>query len=187
MKKPASRQSVAEEKSTARPVTGRIMAGLTQAMDWFDNSLQNVVASQGFQPFHRTQSMIIMHVALGMEHPADIAREMGLTRQNVHHMARGLIEGGIIETTPDARDPRRSLYRLSDSAGELRNLALSTMIDLERLLEQRIGVNRVKAMRAALDADWGPDVTSARELQEVLGSETKSTRGSVHEPGPVSR
>ncbi|MCB1686602.1 MAG: winged helix-turn-helix transcriptional regulator [Pseudomonadales bacterium] len=186
MKKPSPRQSLVADSTPGRPVTARIMAGLTQAMDWFDNSLQNVVASQGYQPFHRTQSMIIMHVALGIDNPADIAREMGLTRQNVHHMAKGLIEGGIMETTPDARDPRRSLYRLADAASELRNLALTTMTDLERVLEQRIGAARVKAMRAALDADWGPDISSAAELQEILGNGTKQSKGSAHEQGPAA-
>jgi len=58
-----------------------------RAIDWFDNGLQNVRVSQGFTALHRTQSLILVHIASGMDQPADIAREMGLTRQNVHHMA----------------------------------------------------------------------------------------------------
>ena len=145
-------------------IAGRIMAHLTQALDWFDNSLQNVVASSGYDPLHRTQSMIMMHIALGIDRPADIAREMGLTRQNVHHMAKGLIDAGIIVSAPDPDDPRRSLYRLSDESSELRNLAISTMAELEAVLEQRIGSRALNGLRTALDADWGPEITSAEEL-----------------------
>lgn len=150
-------------------VAARLMAGLTRALDWFDNSLQNVVASEGFQPFHRTQSMIIMHIALGIGRPSDIAREMGLTRQNVHHMARSLIDAGAIESAPDPDDPRRSLYRLSEQSSELRNLALQAMGDMERVLEQRIGRRRVAGLRAALEADWGPEVASGDELKRLTG------------------
>lgn len=178
MRKPLPPGSHIKDGSRGRPVTARIMAGLTQAMDWFDNSLQNVIASRGYRPFHRTQSMIIMHVALGIDNPAEIAREMGLTRQNVHHMAKDLIEGGVLETTPDPRDPRRSLYRLSDSAGELRALALTTITNLERVLELRLGAARVEGMRAALGADWGPDIGSEADLHTTLSAAANKARRS---------
>ncbi len=140
------------------------MARMTQALDWFDNSLQNVVASSGFEPLHRTQSMIMMHIALGVNRPSDIAREMGLTRQNVHHMAKNLIKAGIIDSAPDPDDPRRSLYQLSEKSSEMRDLALNTMAALEAVLEQRIGTQSLNGLRAALEADWGPQIGSADEL-----------------------
>ncbi|MYK28974.1 MAG: hypothetical protein F4048_09940, partial [Gammaproteobacteria bacterium] len=40
-----------------------LLAGLMRAVDWFDNGLQNVLASRGFKTLHRTQSMIMVHVA----------------------------------------------------------------------------------------------------------------------------
>lgn len=147
------------------PVAARIMAGLTRALDWFDNSLQNVVADHGYEPFHRTQSMILMHIALGTDRPSDIAREMGLTRQNVHHMAKTLIASGVIESAPDPADPRRSLYRMSRRASELRNLALRTLTDLESVLEQRIGTRNVAALRSALASEWGPEIANENDLR----------------------
>lgn len=159
------RADVPEERHPSSRVAARIMAGLTRALDWFDNSLQNVVAANGFQPLHRTQSMIMMQIALGVDRPADIAREMRLTRQNVHHMAKGLIEAGIIVSAPDPDDPRRSLYRLSEGSSEVRNLALSTMAELEAVLEARIGKRKVSGLRTALEADWGPEVRSSMELR----------------------
>jgi DNA-binding MarR family transcriptional regulator len=168
MRRSLSGRSNGTAATVSRPVTATIMARLTQALDWFDNSLQNVVASQGFQPFHRTQSMIIMHIALGIDTPSDIAREMGLTRQNVHHMAKDLIRSGVIESAPDPVDSRRSVYCLSERAAELRSIALATMRDLERVLERRIGKDQVRHLRAALNADWGPDVSGETDLRAIL-------------------
>ena len=162
-RKPTREPAAAREGNTPR-VAGRVMARLTQAIDWFDNSLQNVVASSGFEPLHRTQSMIMMHIALGVSRPSDIAREMGLTRQNVHHMAKSLIDAGIIDSAPDPDDPRRTLYQLSEKSSDMRNLALDTMRELEAVLEQRIGARSLNGLRAALEADWGPEVASADEL-----------------------
>ena len=45
-------------QSQMQNVEWHLIAGLVKALDWFDNSLQNVLASQGFTPVHRTQSLI---------------------------------------------------------------------------------------------------------------------------------
>jgi DNA-binding MarR family transcriptional regulator len=176
MKSSRVRSRSADTGAAVSPVNSRIMAGLTKALDWFDNSLQNVVASRGFQPFHRTQSMIIMHIALGIDTPSDIAREMGLTRQNVHHMAKGLIASGVIDSMPDPRDSRRSLYRLSADAGELRSTALATMMQLEKVLEARIGADKVARLREALNVDWGPDIEDEAGLRAELPAEGRSRK-----------
>jgi DNA-binding MarR family transcriptional regulator len=174
MKDTRSRRGLEDQPGEQSRIATRIMAGLTQGLDWFDNSLQNVLASLGFAPLHRTQSMILLHIALGIDRPADIAREMGLTRQNVHHMARSLIDAGMIESAPDPDDPRRNLYRLSEQASELRTLAISTMAELEQVLEQRIGSRRVTALRKALEADWGPEIENDEELRKALAPRKRS-------------
>ena len=115
------------------------MAGLVRAIDWFDNSLQNILASKGYPRVHRTQSMILVHIASGNDKPSDIGREMGLTRQNVHHMAKALIAAGLIEKNPDPDDPRRSIYRMAETAEEIRSFALDTLGKLEFVLAERIG------------------------------------------------
>jgi DNA-binding MarR family transcriptional regulator len=158
------------------PVEARLMARLTVAMDWFDNSLQNVLASCGFEPVHRTQSLILMHIAMGIDAPSDIAREMGLTRQNVHHMAKDLIRRGVIDSLPDSRDPRRSCYRLSEKAADLRRLALRTLAELEEVLETRIGAERVRGLRNGLFADWGPEIGDEAELRAALPRRKRGRR-----------
>ena len=153
-----------------------LLAGLVRAVDWFDNGLQNVLASRGFKTLHRTQSMIMVHVASGIESPADIAREMGLTRQNVHHMAKSLIADGLIEQAADPRDPRRSVYRLSDSALDIRGAALETLGELEAALGERIGSAEVQQLKNLLGRDWGPEVTDHGELEAAVSARPRSAR-----------
>ena len=146
----------------------RVMAGLVRALDWFDNSLQNVLASQGFRPLHRTESMIMVHVASGIASPSAIAREMGLSRQNVHHMAKSLIAEGLIEQAPDPADPRRTMYRLAGSAAEIRAAALETLAQLEQVLAGRIGPRSLDALRGALGKDWGDEIADRETLEAEL-------------------
>lgn len=151
-----------------------LLAGLVRAVDWFDNGLQNVLASRGFKTLHRTQSMIMVHIASGIESPADIAREMGLTRQNVHHMAKSLIADGLIEQAMDPKDPRRSVYRLSDAASDIRGAALETLRELEATLGERLGFAEVQQLKRLLGRDWGPEVTDHRELETAVGAGSRS-------------
>lgn len=171
----ANNRAMAEISPTQHPehvINRHLLAGLVRAIDWFDNSLQNVRASHGLEPVHRTQSLILVHIASGVDRPADIAREMGLTRQNVHHMAKELIRQGLIEQHVDPVDPRRSQYRMADTAAHDRDLALQTLMALERVLVQRLGLQAddIAAVRRILAADWGPEIRHQQELDELLDS-----------------
>ena len=140
-------------------------------MDWFDNSLQNILASRGFAPVHRTQSLILVHIASGVVSPADIAREMGLTRQNVHQMTKLLIESGLVEQRRHPRDPRRIQYALTDSSMEIRTAALQALHALTELMAKRTRAtgSQLGVFRRLLSADWGPVVSGHDDLQAQLG------------------
>ncbi len=160
------------DPGAARTFDRHLIAGLVRAVDWFDNCLQNILASEGFEPLHRTQSMIMVHIASGIESPAEIAREMGLSRQNVYHMAKTLIDNGLIEQSIDPVDPRRMRYRLAGSAIKIRSVALDTLRNLEVVLANRIGTSAVSALQEILGSDWGDDI---RDTQGLVGAmETRS-------------
>ena len=160
------------DTGTPRTFDHHLIAGLVRAVDWFDNCLQNILASEGFEPLHRTQSMIMVHIASGIESPAAIAREMGLSRQNVYHMARTLIENGLIEQSVDPIDPRRTHYRLAGSAIKIRSVALDTLRNLEIVLENRIGTSAVSALQEILCSDWGDEIRDTPNL--VVAMETRT-------------
>lgn len=163
--------------ATPREIDRHLVAGLSRAIDWIDNSLQQVLASRGFKPVHRTQSLILLHIASGIDSPADIAREMGLTRQNVHHMAKSLIHDGLIEQVPDPADPRRCLYRLAGAAAEIRGVALETLDQLEMALANRIGAEALETLRQTLAADWGNEIQNSDDMTAALGANSVRAAG----------
>ena len=160
-------------------VEWHLIAGLVKALDWFDNSLQNVLASQGFTPVHRTQSLILVYIASGVRSPADIAREMGLTRQNVHQMTKLLIDSGLVEQRQHPDDPRRIQYGLTESSADIRNAALEALNALSELMARRTRATaaELRAFRRLLTADWGPVVADGDEMQAELGA--KRAKGSM--------
>ena len=162
-------------------VEWHFIAGLVKALNWFDNSLQNVLASRGFAPVHRTQSLILVHIASGVRSPADIAREMGLTRQNVHQMTKLLIESGLVEQRQHPEDPRRIQYGLTESSADIRTAALEALNALTELMAMRTRATAadLRVFRRLLAADWGPIVADFDEMQarlEAKGAPGKTTR-----------
>ena len=137
-----------------------IIASLIKGLDWFDNSLQNLFAARGYQSVHRTHSMMVVLIASGINRPADIARELGVSRQNIHYMARQLIEGGVLCQLSDTSDARGAIYAFADESQERRDFAMAALARLEEVLMHRIGTEQVKNLRHVLSLDWGPEVES---------------------------
>lgn len=142
-----------------------VFASLAKAVDWYDLSLQSILKDLGMPSVNRTQSMILLHISSGVTRPSEIAREMGTTRQNIHAMARHLLDHGIIKLVPDPADGRSKQYAFSEDAQELRQTVLSILAYLDRKLADRIGSDTMKSLGRALTADWGEQITQApREL-----------------------
>jgi len=160
----------------AHRIDRHLVAGLVRMLDWLDNSLQHVLESRGFSPVHRTQSLILIHIASGVENPAEIAREMGSTRQNIHHMARSLIDAGLVDQWPDPTDPRRSVYRLTESSSDVRDAAIETLHSLEKVMMARAGVTtrEMNTFRKILAADFGEEIRGVDELNTAAKRRRRS-------------
>jgi DNA-binding MarR family transcriptional regulator len=138
-----------------------IFAELVKAIDWYDVSLQSILAGRGMQSFNRTQSVMLIHIAEGIIKPSDIAHDMGATRQNIHAMAKPLIDANIIEVVPDPVDGRSKQYVFCEDSLELRDTVLQLLKHLDRKLGERIGKGDLKDMKRALSSDWGEIIVQA--------------------------
>jgi DNA-binding MarR family transcriptional regulator len=138
-----------------------IFAELVKAIDWYDVSLQSILAGRGMQSFNRTQSVMLIHIAEGIIKPSDIAHDMGATRQNIHAMAKPLIDANIIEVVPDPVDGRSKQYVFCEDSLELRDTVLQLLKHLDRKLGDRIGKGDLKEMKRALSRDWGEIIVQA--------------------------
>jgi len=138
-----------------------IFAELVKAIDWYDVSLQSILAGRGMQSFNRTQSVMLIHIAEGIIKPSDIAHDMGATRQNIHAMEKPLIDANIIEVVPEPVDGRAKQYVFCEDSLELRDTVLQLLKHLDRKLGDRIGKGDLKEMKRALSRDWGEIIVQA--------------------------
>ena len=136
-----------------------IFADLVKAIDWYDISLQSILASEGKQFVNRTQSVMLIHIAEGITRPSDIAHEMGASRQNIHAIAKPLLKDRIIELIPDENDGRAKQYAFCEDSRELRDAVIQLLKHLDKKLAERIGKDQVRALKSALSQDWGAVLT----------------------------
>ena len=83
-----------------------LFVSLLEGFEWFDESLQMSLKAAGLPPLSRSESMIMIHVQMGITRPAEIARSLRLTRQAVHQSIASLADRGIFELRPDPDDGR---------------------------------------------------------------------------------
>ena len=137
------------------------MSGLLEAWDWFDNGLQNVLREGGFRVLNKTQSMMVLYVAAGVQRPIEIARRMRLSRQAIRHIEMQLIKLGMISARADPTDKRSKILALTARSKGVRQYAQQAIMRLETELRSRIGARNVANMRAVLSLDWGEAVNVA--------------------------
>ena len=104
---------------------------------------------------------MLMHIAEGVTKPSHIAYDMRATRQNLHAMAKPLIEAHLIEVVADLDDGRSKKYAFCDDSLELRDTVIQLLKHLDKKLGERIGKDDLKNLKRILISDWGDSITQA--------------------------
>ncbi len=136
-------------------IDGFLMMDLMRAFYWFDEGLQRALHARGWQSVPRTQSFTLANIALGVRRPADIARNLGVSRQAVSNMLQEMANQGLVTITPDPKDRRASVVGFSEKSRQLREDALDILGRMEDVVSDRIGSGPLAAVREALARDWG--------------------------------
>lgn len=136
---------------------GIIWRELLQAVYWFDESLQLHVKQAGYPAINRTQSLILLSIAQGIERPIQIAEQLGLTRQGVHLAIKELHAVGLIsiEDDPNDRRAKRVFFSRDDERDEMRWFATKALERIEKILSKRVGARNFDTFRKVLQMDWG--------------------------------
>ena len=134
---------------------GYMMMDVMRAFYWFDEGLQSALRARGWQSISRSQSIMLANIALGVRRPAELARNLGVSRQAVSKMLQEMAEEKLVTIAPDPDDRRAQLVSFSESSARLRADALDILSRLEERLSERIGARSLKALRGALEKDWG--------------------------------
>jgi DNA-binding MarR family transcriptional regulator len=135
-----------------------LIAPMLLGFDWFDEGLQRSLVENGWPRLSRPESIVMMHVQMGVVRPADIARSLNLTRQAVHVTVRSLIGRGLFELRDDPRDKRMKVVSLTLLGTRMQADAQAIVEALTEELAERIGGRQIKALRDAFRQDWGAPV-----------------------------
>lgn len=133
-----------------------LIVPLLQGFSWFDNGLQSYLQAKGWPHITRPQSMVMIHVVLGVTRPSDIARNLGVSRQAIHTTLGQMIALGVLELEDDPEDGRSKRVVVAPKGQRMRAAAQEAMRIMSAALEERIGKQTVAALRSAFAVDWGP-------------------------------
>ncbi|MFC3713021.1 MarR family winged helix-turn-helix transcriptional regulator [Sphingoaurantiacus capsulatus] len=136
-----------------------LIVPLLRGFEWFDESLQRSLVASGQPTLTRPESMVMMHVQMGIVRPADIARSLRITRQAVHSTINSLIERDIFALEDDPADGRVKQVVLTARGNAMRADAKQIVDQLTDELTRRVGKRAVQALRDAFVADWGTPIT----------------------------
>ena len=81
----------------------------------------------------------------------DISDRARITKQSVGEIVSNLEELGYVERIPDPEDKRAKLVRLTPRGQEVQSAAFAIFADIEAEWGERIGRQKVAALRAALE------------------------------------
>lgn len=134
------------------------------AFRWMDSSFIQLIGEHGWRDIPKSNSLVFPHLLKGGIRPSEIARRAGVTRQAVHQVLNDLRERGLIATKPDPTNRRAKLVFLT-ARGRQFDRAVGEVADrMESVLSERIGVDAVRSLRSALEADWGPLLAPDEEV-----------------------
>jgi DNA-binding MarR family transcriptional regulator len=131
---------------------------LLRAFRWFDESLIAALHAAGWPELTRAHSLVFAQLDIGGTRTAELARRAGISRQAVHQTVQELQRLGLVGLVPDPTNRSAKLVVPTDRGQASIRVAKATLAKLEAELAQRLGRDQVRALRQALEADWGPTV-----------------------------
>lgn len=140
-----------------------LIGSLALALYWMDESLQRSLKSAGWPSLSRTRSMIMLNIAGGINRPAHIAKNIGVSRQAVHQMLQEMQTEGLVYLEQDPSDKRAKLVYYSEDSKDMRAAAEQMMRNIESELGKRIGHRSLSQLKKAMGSSWGAPVTVGSE------------------------
>lgn len=122
---------------------------------WFDDALVARLNDQLDAAVTSAQSLLFAYLPIEGTTQSNLARRLGVTRQAINELVRGLERQGLVDVVPDPTSGRSKLVKPTQLGRRSIELALEAFVALETELRARIGSGAVTNLRRALAADWG--------------------------------
>jgi len=124
---------------------------LENGFDAFAEEMTRRVADTPYSDIRITHGCVFGNIDPDGSRLTDLAERAHMTKQSVGEVATELERRGYLERVPDPDDGRAKIIRLTGRGREARALGFQIMDEMERDWGERFGVERVAALRDALE------------------------------------
>ena len=90
----------------------------------------------------------------------ELAERARMTKQSVGEVTSDLEQRGYVERVPDPSDGRAKIIRLTERGRDAQALGIGLIDEIEQEWAERFGADRVAALRDALEAITGEQLTA---------------------------
>lgn len=138
-----------------------MLSSLLIALHWIDDSLQARLEAAGRPRVNFSKSMVMANLLNGVSRPADLARNLGVSRQAIFRTLAEMTQDGLIVVQDDPADRRAKIVSFNSDATDLMRDALRALAAIQEDLAARLGRDELDRLIATLARDWGPLSTGA--------------------------
>jgi DNA-binding MarR family transcriptional regulator len=125
---------------------------LNTALDLFVDDLAARVAETEFSDIRVSHGCVFGNIDPEGSRLTELAERARMTKQSVGEVTTDLEQRGYVERVPDPADGRAKIIRLTERGQEAQAVGFDLIADIEREWGERIGEERVAALRDALEA-----------------------------------
>lgn len=125
---------------------------LDVALDGFIEELSRRVSETDYSDIRVTHGCVFGNIDPEGSRLTDLADRAHMTKQSVGEVASDLEQRGYVERVPDPSDGRAKLIRLTARGLAAQTIGRGLIDDIERDWAERFGIERVAALREALEA-----------------------------------
>jgi len=122
-----------------------LMRWTLRAFYWLDESLQNLLAADGWEGASHTETMVILAIGEGITRPSDLGRLLGISRQAVHQIIATLLRKGLVSQKNDPNDKRSKIIYFNPKAVKTRQSAIKAVNTIEHEVAARLGQRSIRA------------------------------------------
>ena len=125
---------------------------LDVALDEFIEELSRRVSETDYSDIRVTHGCVFGNIDPEGSRLTDLADRAHMTKQSVGEVATDLEQRGYVERVPDPSDGRAKLIRLTARGLAAQTIGRGLIDDIERDWAERFGIERLAALREALEA-----------------------------------
>jgi len=134
---------------------------LMRRSEWMEARVLEAAARNGYEAITPAMNRLFGHMRARPVGLSTLARQLGISRQAVHALAREAELLGLVELVASEEDARIKLIRFTRAGWAMSDCAAREHEALERKLAAHIGERDLETLRRILARPWSDDEAAA--------------------------